>query len=181
MHLGLARAKLRPAAMDTAASLGSPTDALVNSKSGAGCAAASQSGSTWLPSPGLRIEFIPTVAAHVLTRCGWLGICPDVVQDVPDFGAVRDKGDDAHLPAADRAQKRKHLVDARNQHRPEVVRWPFGWWGGSGLGVVLDAVAPAWPCCAGLCEQLPVVAGSAGTAATCAGLAPSPSPHPVAV
>jgi hypothetical protein len=52
------------------------------------------------------------------------GICPDVVQDVPDIGAVRNEGDDAHLPTTDGAQEREHLVDAGNQHRPQVVRWP---------------------------------------------------------
>jgi hypothetical protein len=39
---------------------------------------------------------------------------------------VRDKGDDAHLPTAQRAQKREQLVDAGNQHRPQVVGWALG-------------------------------------------------------
>ena len=47
---------------------------------------------------------------------------PDVVQDVADFGAVGDEGNDAHLPTAQRTQKREHLVDAGDQHRPKVVR-----------------------------------------------------------
>jgi hypothetical protein len=91
---------------------------------------------------------------------------------------VRDEGDDAHLPAADRAQQRKHLVDAGNQHRPQVVRWPLGWWGWLRSGCGPGCVAPAWPCCAGLCEQLPVVAGSAAPQPLAPGLAPAPSPHP---
>jgi hypothetical protein len=36
-----------------------------------------------------------------------------VVQDVADFGAVGDEGNDAHLPTAHGAQQRKCLVDAR--------------------------------------------------------------------
>lgn len=47
---------------------------------------------------------------------------PDVVQDVADFGAVGDEGNDAHLPTAHGAQQRKCLVDAGNQHRPQVMR-----------------------------------------------------------
>ena len=43
-----------------------------------------------------------------------------MLKDVPDIGTVRDKGDDAHLPTAQRAQKREHLVDAGNQHRPQA-------------------------------------------------------------
>ena len=31
------------------------------------------------------------------------GLRPDVIQDVPDVGAVGDKADDAHLASADRA------------------------------------------------------------------------------
>jgi hypothetical protein len=46
-----------------------------------------------------------------------------VLQYLPDVGAVGDEGDDAHLPATDGAYQREHLVDAGNQHRPQVVRW----------------------------------------------------------
>jgi hypothetical protein len=34
-----------------------------------------------------------------------------------DVGAVRDEGDDAHLPATKWAQQREHLVDAGDQRR----------------------------------------------------------------
>jgi hypothetical protein len=42
------------------------------------------------------------------------------------------KACDVHGPAADRAHQGEHLVDARNQHRPEVMRWGFGRWGNQG-------------------------------------------------
>jgi AraC-like DNA-binding protein len=45
---------------------------------------------------------------------------------VPYVGAVRDEGDDAHLTTAGGAHQWKHLVDAGDQHRPQVVRWAFG-------------------------------------------------------
>ena len=43
--------------------------------------------------------------------CGGGRLHPDVVQDVADFGAVGDEGNDAHLPTAHGAQQRKCLVD----------------------------------------------------------------------
>jgi hypothetical protein len=49
-------------------------------------------------------------------------IHPDVLQDVPDVGAVSDEGDDAHWPVTNRAYQREHLVDAGNEHRPQNVR-----------------------------------------------------------
>ena len=45
-----------------------------------------------------------------------------MIEDLPDIGAVRDERDDAHLSAADGAQRGKHLVDVGDQHRPQVVR-----------------------------------------------------------
>jgi len=36
----------------------------------------------------------------------WLGLCADVLQYLPDVGAVRDEGNDSHLACADRAQQR---------------------------------------------------------------------------
>ncbi len=50
-----------------------------------------------------------------------LGVDTDVVQNLQDIGAVGDKRDQAHLPTALRAQEREHFVDARYQHRPQVV------------------------------------------------------------
>ena len=47
----------------------------------------------------------------------WLRLHPDVVQYLTDVGAVRDEGDDAHLPATKWAQQREHLVDAGDQRR----------------------------------------------------------------
>lgn len=55
-----------------------------------------------------------------------LTVQPDVVQDVPDVGTVRDEGNDAHLPAVDGAHKRKYLVDMGDPHSSEVVAWLFG-------------------------------------------------------
>lgn len=47
---------------------------------------------------------------------------PDVVQYLLDLRALGDKGDQAHLATAHRAQQWKDLVDAGYQHRPQVVR-----------------------------------------------------------
>jgi hypothetical protein len=49
-------------------------------------------------------------------------IHPDVVQYLADVSAAGDEGDDAHLPAIDRAYQREHLADAGDQHRPQIVR-----------------------------------------------------------
>ena len=46
---------------------------------------------------------------------GWLRLHPDVIEYSPDISAVRDEGNDAHLPTTDRAQKREHLLDAAYQ------------------------------------------------------------------
>ncbi len=52
---------------------------------------------------------------------------------------MRDEGDDAHGPAAQRACQREHLVDGGNQNRPQVVRpCALGW---HGLGRGRDGVA----------------------------------------
>jgi hypothetical protein len=47
----------------------------------------------------------------------------DVLQNLSNLGPVGDEGDEAHLAAAQWSQQRQHLVDAGNQHRPQVVRW----------------------------------------------------------
>lgn len=39
---------------------------------------------------------------------------------------MRDEGDDVHLPATDGAQQREQLLDASNQHCPQVVRRALG-------------------------------------------------------
>ena len=49
-----------------------------------------------------------------------------MIQDVRYVSTARDEGNDAHLAAADWAQQRKHLVDAGDQHRPQVVRRSLG-------------------------------------------------------
>jgi hypothetical protein len=45
-----------------------------------------------------------------------------VIEHLPDIGAVRDEGDDAHLPTAQRAWQWEHLVDTGDQHCPQAVR-----------------------------------------------------------
>lgn len=56
-----------------------------------------------------------------------LRVNPDVVQYLPDIGAVGDEHNQTHLPTAVRAQQREHIVDAGYQHRPQVVRqWALG-------------------------------------------------------
>ena len=52
----------------------------------------------------------------------WLGVHPDVIKDPSDLHALGNERDQAHLPTAQRAQQREHLVDARDQHGPQVVR-----------------------------------------------------------
>jgi hypothetical protein len=51
-----------------------------------------------------------------------IGLNPDVLQYLADIGAVDDECNDAHLPATDRAYQREHLVDAGDEHRPQVMR-----------------------------------------------------------
>ena len=53
--------------------------------------------------------------------------CPDVVQYLPNVGAVGDERDDAHLLATQGAPQREHLSDAGHQHRPQPVRRALGW------------------------------------------------------
>ncbi len=55
-----------------------------------------------------------------------LGVDTDVIQNLPDLHAPSNKGDQAHLPAADRAQQREHFVDSGDQSGPQVVRWALG-------------------------------------------------------
>ena len=54
-----------------------------------------------------------------------LGVDSDVIEDIPDLRALADKGDQAHLLTAIRAQQREHLVDSGDQHCPQVVRCQF--------------------------------------------------------
>lgn len=56
-----------------------------------------------------------------------LGVHSDVVQYLPDLCTFGDKGDQAHLTTALRAQEREHFVDAGNQHSPQVMRQALGW------------------------------------------------------
>jgi hypothetical protein len=56
---------------------------------------------------------------------------PDVIKDLSDLPALGDKCDQAHLPISQRAQQRrtwgfaKNLVNARDQHRPQVMLAAF--------------------------------------------------------
>ena len=67
---------------------------------------------------GLRITVIPQRRPACRGDARRLCLCPYMLQYVADVGAVRDEGDDAHLPATQGAQQREHLIDAGQQHRP---------------------------------------------------------------
>ena len=60
----------------------------------------------------LRISTIPQRRPARRGDARRLCLCPDVLQYLPNVGAVGDEGDDADLPAAAGAQEREHLVDA---------------------------------------------------------------------
>jgi hypothetical protein len=47
---------------------------------------------------------------------GRLGICPDVIECLPDIGTVRDDGDDAPQATIDGAQELEYLVDEDNRY-----------------------------------------------------------------
>ena len=51
-----------------------------------------------------------------------LGVNTNVLQNLPDLCALGDERDQPHLPAAHRARQRKNLVNAGDQHLPQVVR-----------------------------------------------------------
>jgi hypothetical protein len=53
-----------------------------------------------------------------------LRICPDAFEYLPDVGTVRDERNLAHLPTTKRAHQQENLIDAGDQHRPQVVRCP---------------------------------------------------------
>ena len=74
----------------------------------------------------LRITVFPPQWPAVWGDVGRLGLLADVIGDLANVSAVGNERNDAHLPTADRTQKREHLVDAGNQHRPQVVGWALG-------------------------------------------------------
>ena len=119
MHLGLARAQLLPRSDGYRRFTGSPIDALVYLV-GLSCQIPIRLALRTIIHR--RVAALPQrwPACRGDVRGGRLH--PDVVQDVADFGAVGDEGNDAHLPTAHGAQQRKCLVDAGNQHRPQVMR-----------------------------------------------------------
>lgn len=63
----------------------------------------------------------PTTVARVPGLCAGFGIDPDVVQDLLDLLALSDKGDQARLPTKNWAQQGEDLVDASDQHPPQVI------------------------------------------------------------
>jgi hypothetical protein len=74
-----------------------------------------------------------------VARARGLEVNPDVVQYLPDQFDLSDKRDQSHLATAHRVQQRKNLVDAGDQHCPQVVRrWALG---RHGLGLSLDDFA----------------------------------------
>ena len=61
-----------------------------------------------------------------------LRVSPDVLQYLPDTGALRDERDQPHLLTAHRTsdighrtQRREHLVNAGDLHCRHLVRWVF--------------------------------------------------------
>ena len=81
----------------------------------------------------IRLDMHPFIHLRITTvlpqrwpaRRGYvrrLRVHPDVIQDLLDLRALGDKGNQAHLPTALRAQQWDHFVDAGYQHRPQVVR-----------------------------------------------------------
>ena len=70
----------------------------------------------------LRIAVIPQRWPARRDYVRGLGVNPDVVQDLLDLRALGDKGDQAHLATALRAQEQEHLKDAGDQHCPQVMR-----------------------------------------------------------
>ena len=58
----------------------------------------------------LRITILPQRRPARRRDVRRLRLHPDVLQYLPDISTVRDERDDAHLPTAQRAQQREHLV-----------------------------------------------------------------------
>lgn len=90
--------------------------------------------------PDVRIAVIPKRRPACRGHVRRLGLHPDVVEYLPDVGTVGDEGNDAHLPTAQGAQKRKHLVNAGDEHRPQIVCSALGrfrW----GMGIGWDGMA----------------------------------------
>ena len=102
MHLGLARAQLRPRSDGYRRFTGSPIDALVYLV-GLSCQIPIQLALRTIIHR--RVAALPQrwPACRGDVRGGRLH--PDVVQDVADVSAVRNERDDAHLPATQRTQE----------------------------------------------------------------------------
>jgi len=57
-----------------------------------------------------------------------LRVDPDLIEDLSDLRALGNERNQAHLTTTQRAQQQEHFVDARYQHRPQVVRLrALGW------------------------------------------------------
>jgi hypothetical protein len=91
------------------------------------------------------------------------GVHTDVLQDPPDLHPLGDERKDAFAAATKGTHQRKILVDARDQHRPQVLRplcptptWAgpacamtvttalSGAFGASNPALTLDEVLPSW-------------------------------------
>jgi hypothetical protein len=106
MHLGLARAQLLPRSDGYRRFTGSPIDALVYFVVGCGLCCQIPIRLALRTIIHRRIAVLPQRWPACRGDVRGFRLHPDVVQDVPDFGAVGDEGDDAHLPTADGAQQR---------------------------------------------------------------------------
>src|SRR3990167_451858 len=100
---------------------------------------------------GLRVALVPQWRPACRGDVRRLRLHPDVLQYLADIGTVCDEGDDVHLPAADGAQQREHLVDTGHQHRPQIVRRALGWHRLGGLG--LGWQWASYPKCALACSR----------------------------
>ncbi len=70
----------------------------------------------------LRVTVIPQRRSMSWRHLWWFRICPNVFECFPDVGTLRDERNQAHLPTAQWEKEREHLIDAGDQHGPQVVR-----------------------------------------------------------
>jgi hypothetical protein len=116
------RAQAQPAASQNLRLNHSPTDVLINVK---------VRYQLWFQIPiGLNVNPLIRLRIAVITQrwparrgyVWWLRVHPDVIEDLSDLRARCNERDQAHLPTTQWAQQREHLVDAGDQHRPQVMR-----------------------------------------------------------
>lgn len=118
----------RPATIHSRRLYRSPTDALINLVFGGRLCCQAPVRLDLRPIILLRLAAVLPQRWPACRGYMWvLGLHPDVLEDLLDLRALGDKGNQAHLPTALRAQQRENFVDTGYQHRPQVVRWVLGW------------------------------------------------------